>query len=121
MNGPAGREDALNKLKQAREVIITVTGRVTGKKLSTPVWFVLEGDRVILLPVRGSESSWLKNLVKDHRIELAIGDTVIPSEARVVSDLLQVNNVFDRFRSKYRSMWSESYYTKRDVYVEVPV
>lgn len=121
MKGPAGREDALNKLKQSREVVITVTGRVTRKKLSTPVWFVLEGDRVMLLPVRGSGSSWLKNLEKDHHIELAIGDTVIPCEAKIVGDLQQVNSVFDKFRSKYQSMWSESYYTKRDVYVEVPV
>jgi hypothetical protein len=121
MNGPANREEILNKLKKSSEVNITVTGRITRKKLSTPVWFVLDGDRVTLLPIKGSESSWLKNLAKDPHIELGVDDIAIPSKAKLVRDSQRVNKVFDKFRSKYRSMWSESYYTKRDVYVEVPV
>ena len=121
MKGPTNREDVLNKLKKSKEVNITVTGRITGKKISTPVWFVLDGNRVILLPIKGSESSWLKNLAKDPHIELGVDDNAIPSRAKLVRDSDQVNKVLDKLRSKYRSMWSESYYTKRDVYVEVPV
>ena len=121
MKDPANRKDILNKLNQSNEVNITVRGRITRKKLSTPVWFVLDGDRMILLPIKGSQSSWLKNLVKDPHIELGVDDIAIPSKARIERDSHKVNAVFDKFRSKYRSLWSESYYTKRDVYVEVPV
>lgn len=121
MKGPADRGDLLNRLSRSNEVNITVTGRITKRKFSTPVWFVLDAARVLLLPVKGSESNWLKNLTKDPHIELRVEDAGISSKATIVRDSDQVKEVFDKFRAKYRSMWSESYYTKRDVYVEVPV
>ena len=101
---------------------ITVTGRKTKKKFSTPVWFVLDGEeKVILVPTKGSDNDWFKDLVKDPRIELSIDEISIPSNATLVRDSNQVKKVLDKFRAKYKSMWSESYYTKRDVCVEVPV
>ena len=122
MNGSADREGLLNKLKRSGEVNITVTGRKTKKKFSTPVWFVLdEEEKVVLVPMKGSDNNWFKDLAKDPRIELGLSDIVIPSKAKLVRDSKQVEKVLDRFRAKYNSVWSESYYTNRDVYVEVPV
>jgi hypothetical protein len=31
-----------------------------GKTISIPVWFVLEGEKPSLLPVRGSDTQWLQ-------------------------------------------------------------
>ena len=101
---------------------ITVTGRKTKRKLSTPVWFVLDKQgRVILVPMHGPNTGWFKNLVKDPRIELRVDGIPMSFRATIVRDSDKVEEVLDMFRAKYRSMWSESYYTKRDVYVEVPV
>jgi hypothetical protein len=120
MNGPAIREDLLDRLKRSSEVSITVTGRKTKKKFSTQVWFVLNGEKVMLVPMKGSESEWLKDLAKDPQIELRVDKISIPFRATIVRDSDKVERVLDEFRAKYKSMWSESYYSKRDVYVEVP-
>jgi len=45
----------------------------------------------------------------------------VPFNASIVRDPQHVEKVIDRLRVKYRSMWSEVYHTKRDVYVEVTV
>jgi deazaflavin-dependent oxidoreductase (nitroreductase family) len=121
MNQPAQREELLNRLKQSNEVNITVTGRKTKKRLSAPVWFVLDNEKVTFVPVRGSDNNWFKNLLKNPQIELGVGDIVIPFKATIVRDPNRVEMVLDRLRTKYGSMWSESHYTNRDVYVEVPL
>ena len=121
MNDTAQRDNFLKKLKQSYEVKITVTGRKTKKKFSTPVWFTLDGEKVLLVPMKGSDNNWFKDLAKDPRIELSVDDIAIPLKATLVRDSQQVEKVLDKFRAKYRSVWSESYYTKRDVYVEVPL
>jgi hypothetical protein len=115
------RQNLLGKLKQSNEVNITVTGRKTKRRFSAPVWFVLEGEKVILVPMKGSDNNWFKNLVRDPLIELGVGETAISCRAAIVRDSNGVEKVLDRFRAKYRGVWSESYYAKRDVYVEVPV
>jgi len=121
-SAPASRERLLDRLKQSSEVNITVTGLRTKKRISTPVWFTLdEGRKVILVPMKGSDTNWFKNLVTDPQIELGAGGKTAPFKATIVRDSNMVEKVLDKFREKYRSMWSESYYTNRDVYVEVPV
>ena len=122
MSRLAQRENFLKTLRQSNEVKITVTGRKTGRKFSTPVWFVLEGEeKVILVPTKGSDNNWFKNLVKNPLIELSVGGIAFPSRATLVRDSNRVKKVIDQLRAKYESMWSESYYTKREVYVEIPL
>ena len=119
------RENFLSKLKRSGEVLIIVTGRKTKKKFSTPVWFLLEGEdkkeKVLLVPIKGYVCNWFKNLVEDARIRLGVADSTIESEATLVRDRNQVKQLIDKLKAKYESEWSESYYTKRDAYVEVPV
>ena len=80
----------------------------------------MDGEQVILVPMKGSDNEWYKNLTKQPQIELGVDDITIPFKAILVRDSTKVEKVLDKFRAKYKSMWSESYYTKRDVYVEVP-
>ena len=119
--GPADREELLDRLKESREVNITVTGRKTKRRFSAPVWFVLDGDRVAIVPTKGSDNNWFKNLVQTPKIELSAGGISVPFNASIIRDHKLVEKVIDKLRVKYRSMWSEAYYTKRDVYVEVAI
>jgi deazaflavin-dependent oxidoreductase (nitroreductase family) len=119
MSSSNSRGDFLDKPKESSEVRITVTGRKTMKKFSTPVWFVLEGRKVILVPTMGSDNNWFKDLMKDPRIELGVGKSAIASEATVLRDPDQAEKAIGKFRAKYKSMRSDSYSTKRDVCVEV--
>jgi deazaflavin-dependent oxidoreductase (nitroreductase family) len=115
------RRSLLDRLKHSNEVTITVTGRKTKKRFSTPVWFVLDEEKVILVPMKGSDNEWYKDLVEEPQIELGVDGITIPFKAKLVRGPAHVEKALDGFRAKYKSMWSESYYTKRDVYVEVPV
>ena len=108
MNSSVDRQDFLNKLKESSEIRITVTGRKTKKRFLTPVWFVLDGERkVLFVPNTGSDNNWFKDLVKDPQIELSIGDISVTSKANLVRDSGKVKKALDKFRAKYRSMWSE--------------
>jgi len=119
---PNIREELIAKLKRSNEVAITVVGRSSGKKISTPVWFVLNNDdQVMLVPMKGSNSNWFKNLEKHPQIELSAGGKAISSRATIMRDSNQVERILDGFRTKYRPMWSESYYSKRDVCAGIPV
>ena len=56
----AGTKDSLNdRLARCRQIKISVVGRKSGRTISIPVWFVLEGDKLYLLPVQGSDTQWL--------------------------------------------------------------
>jgi hypothetical protein len=45
-----------------------VIGRKSGKTISIPVWFVLEGEKLYLLPVQGSDTQWYKNALRNPQI-----------------------------------------------------
>jgi F420H(2)-dependent quinone reductase len=64
-------EDFKTALKGTREIELTVTGRKSGRKIPLPVWFVQDGERLYLLPVKGSETEWYRNVLRKPAITLA--------------------------------------------------
>jgi hypothetical protein len=64
MSNNQTRNDSLkDRLSRYREINLTVTGRKSGRAISIPVWFVLEDDKLYLLPVQGSDTQWYKNVL----------------------------------------------------------
>ena len=59
-----------DRLTRHREIKLSVIGRKSGKTISIPVWFVLEGEKLYLLPVQGSETQWYKNVIKNPQIRI---------------------------------------------------
>ena len=114
---PAELEGAL---QTASEIEITVTGRRSGRDISNPVWFVQEGERLYLLPVRGAGSDWYRNVLKTPMIRIAAGGAEASAQARPITDPGTVNDIFEEFRAKYGAD-VDRYYPKRDVAVEVPL
>ena len=55
------------RLARYRQIKISVIGRKSGHAISIPVWFVLEGENLFLLPVRGSDTQWYKNVLRNPR------------------------------------------------------
>ena len=113
--------DFKKALADTDEVELTVTGRASGRETSRPVWFVLERDTLYLLPVKGSDSAWLKNVLKTPTIRLAANDVAVTATARPITDLRRVQDVADKFRAKYGADEVKKYYSKFDVAVEVPL
>jgi deazaflavin-dependent oxidoreductase (nitroreductase family) len=116
--GPAELE---RTLEGAREIEITVTGRRTGRQITIPVWFVKEDEKLYLLPLRGSDTDWYRNLLRNPTIRVAAGGAEHTSKAAPVTDPGRVSEVVDKFRRKYGSRDVEAYYSKLDVAVEVPL
>ena len=107
-------------LQGAKEIEITVTGRTSGRSLSYPVWFALDGDKLYLIPVRGSDTDWYKNVRKTPTIRLGARGKTFTTSARLLTDEAQIGKVLEKFRDKYgRNV--QSYYPKLDVAVEVPL
>jgi deazaflavin-dependent oxidoreductase (nitroreductase family) len=112
------RNDALkDRLSRSREINITVTGRKSGRTISIPVWFVLEGDKLYLLPVQGSDTQWYKNVLKNPSIRIDARGAAAEVKVVLVTDPTQVSSVVEKFRAKYGAKDVKKYYSKFDVAV----
>jgi deazaflavin-dependent oxidoreductase (nitroreductase family) len=112
--------DFRTALQGAQIIEITVTGRTSGRSLTYPVWFALEGEKLYLLPVKGSDTDWYKNLRKTPTIGLATKGKTFTTSATLITNEAQVGKVLEKFRDKYGKN-VKSYYPKHDVAVEVPL
>src|SRR5437773_2059803 len=107
-------------LKNNNEIEITVTGRKSGHGISNPVWFVQEGEKLYLLPVKGSDSDWYRNILKTPKMRLNAGGKEWSAEVSAVTDKAKVRDIVEKFRDKYGADQVKKYYSKFDVAVDVP-
>jgi deazaflavin-dependent oxidoreductase (nitroreductase family) len=114
-NKPTGSNALQDRLSRSSELTITVTGRKSGRAISIPIWFVLENDTLYLLPVKGSDSQWYKNVLKNPSIRIQADGTEAKVQAVPVNDAAQVKSVVEKFRAKYGSNDVKKYYSKFDV------
>ena len=85
----------------ARKVmVLTTMGRVTGKKLRTPLWYVRDGDTVYCLSSWGSSSDWLKNLRANSEVTLQIGWRRWNTRA-ATQGMPEIGELLPRFQRKY--------------------
>ena len=112
------RSDALtDRLSRYREININVTGRKSGRTISIPVWFVFDDDKVYLLPVKGSDTQWYKNVLKNRSMRIAARGAEAEFSAVPITDPKQVSSVVEKFRGKYGASDVKKYYSKFDVAV----
>jgi deazaflavin-dependent oxidoreductase (nitroreductase family) len=96
-----------------------VVGRKSGRTISIPVWFVLEGERLYLLPVQGSDTQWYKNVLQNPTIRIDARGVGSEFRAVPVTDAKAVKSVVEKFREKYGAGDVKKYYSKFDVAVLV--
>ncbi len=106
-------------LNSTRELDITVIGRKSGRKISTPVWFINEGDTLYLLPVKGSDSQWYKNVVSTSTIDLAARGSKLTVKPKRITDSNKVKEIVSKFRDKYGAADVKKYYSKFDIALEI--
>jgi hypothetical protein len=64
-------------------VTLSVKGRKSGRNIPRPVWFVYEGNTLYLLPVRGSDTNWYKNLLADPMLKISVNGVERPARQEV--------------------------------------
>jgi deazaflavin-dependent oxidoreductase (nitroreductase family) len=117
MSNQSPRNDALkDRLSRSSEITIAVTGRKSGRTISNPVWFVFDEDKLYLLPVKGSDTQWYKNVLKKPSIQIDVRGEEAEVKAVPVTDAKQVSPVIEKFRAKYGTD-VKKYYSKFDVAV----
>ena len=116
------RNDALkDRLSRFREIKLSVTGRNSGRTISIPVWFVLEGEKLYLLPVQGSDTQWYKNVLKNPSIRIDARGAEAKLQAVPITDAKGVLSVVEKFREKYGADDVKKYSSKFDVAVLVQI
>lgn len=114
----ATHSDSLkDRLSRYKEINLTVTGRKSGQPSSRPVWFVLEGDKLDLLPVQGSDTQWYQNVLKNPKIRVDARGAEAEVKAVAITDPAEVKSVVEKFREKYGAGDVKKYYSKLDVAV----
>jgi hypothetical protein len=106
-------------LERTDRIEIAVMGRRTGRKIAHTVWFVLEGSTLYLLPVRGSDGEWYRNVLEHPTIVVSARGTRLSATAIPITDRARVRDVVEKFRAKHGADDVKKYYTKFDVAVEV--
>jgi hypothetical protein len=91
----------------------------SGRTFSVPVWFALEGHKLYLLPLRGSDTEWYKNVLHTPRIRISARDEEADFQVAPVTDAKAVKSVVEKFREKYGAKDVKKYYSKFDVAVLV--
>ena len=111
--------DLYRKLNKLSEITLSVKGRKSGKNISRPVWFVNEDNTLYLLPNRGSDTAWYKNLLVDPTLKISADSVQTSARDTPITASNRVQDIVGKFQSKYGEL--NKYYTKFDVAVEVPL
>jgi len=80
---------------------------------------VLEGEKLYLLPVRGSDSQWYRNVLKNPSIRIDARGVEAEFRATPISEAETVKSVIEKFREKYGVSDVKKYYSKLDVAVVI--
>ena len=99
------------RLARYRQIKISVVGRKSGRKFSMPVWFVLDGETLYLLPVAGSKTQWYKNVLVNPTIEIDARGVEGEFQAVPIAGAKAVKSVVEKFREKYGASDVKKYYS----------
>src|SRR5882762_6875836 len=116
---PARNDTLKDRLSRFREIKLSVTGRNSGRTISIPVWFVLEGEKLYLLPVQGSDTQWYQNVLKNPSLRIDARGVEAEFRASPVTAAEGVKSVVEKLREKYGAKDVKKYYSKFDVAVVV--
>jgi hypothetical protein len=113
-------EDFRKALDSAEELNITFVGRKTGKKFSTPVWFVNDGEKVYLLPLN-SASNWYRNVLKTPTMVIQALNKRTTAEVLPIRESKRVGEIVQMFGAKYGAGEVKKYYPRPDVAVQLSI
>jgi deazaflavin-dependent oxidoreductase (nitroreductase family) len=85
---------------------VTTTGRRTGRPHTIEIWFGERDGRLYLLSGGGDRSDWVRNMRKEPRVSVHIGDEDRRGVARFVEDPDEDAGARRLLAAKYQS-WRE--------------
>ena len=73
----------INRVADEKYIYLTTKGRKTGNPHTVELWFAVAGNK-IYLSHEGAFTDYMKNILKDNRVEFKIGKTQLKGNARIV-------------------------------------
>jgi deazaflavin-dependent oxidoreductase (nitroreductase family) len=111
---PPGEEDTCKTEMASRADLagqdycyLTTTGRVSGEPREIEIWFGYSLQTAIIYMLSGGRdrSDWVKNLQREPRVSVRVGDETSGGRARVVDDpeedALARNMLFEKYSPRY--------------------
>jgi deazaflavin-dependent oxidoreductase (nitroreductase family) len=93
------------EVRDADYCYLTTSGRISGRPRTIEIWFALEGETVYMLSGGGDRSNWVRNLQREPRVSVRIGDRTFDGRARIVAeereDELARRLLFDKYAPRY--------------------
>jgi deazaflavin-dependent oxidoreductase (nitroreductase family) len=97
---PTSKDSLKERLTRYRQIRLSVVGRKSGRTISIPVWFALDGEKLYLLPVQGSDTQWYRNVLKNPSIRIDARGVEAEFRASPVTAAKGVKSVVEKFREK---------------------
>ena len=82
---------------------------------------MIEGDKLLLIPVTGTESGWYRNVKKTPTVSLRADGAELQAEAKPTEDPATVEHAAEAFGEKYGADKVKDYYPNLNAAVEVPL
>ena len=76
---------------------LTTTGRTSGRRISTPIGYLRDGDTIFAINPYG-RSNWFKNMLANPAVELAIQGQTCKAYGELISDPAEIARVFELYR-----------------------
>ncbi len=92
--------DDLHSLAGRKTIQLTTVGRKSGQKRSVDIWFVVEGDAILVQAGERGQRGWYVNVLHDPHVELALGSVRFAGTAEHLGED-QADRVAALFRRKY--------------------
>ncbi len=80
-------------------MVVTTTGRKTGKKHSTPIGYLRDGDAIIAINPHG-RSNWYKNLLVNPAVTLTVKGEDLSTQAEEVTLQGAIDRLFELYRQQ---------------------
>ena len=84
-------------------MVITTTGRKSGKPFTTPVGYQRDGETVLSFNVNGT-SNWYKNLAQNPLVTIEIKKQISQMRAVYVTDKNEIQQVLDLYKREQPTM-----------------
>lgn len=84
-------------------MIITTTGRKSGKRISTPIGYQWDGNTVVGFNARGI-SNWYKNIAQNPLVTLEIKKKTYQMRAAYVTDTNEIRQILELYKREQPNM-----------------
>jgi deazaflavin-dependent oxidoreductase (nitroreductase family) len=91
---------------------LATTGRKTGLKRVTTIWFGILDGGLYVSSGRGEGSDWVKNINKDPRVEITIGEVTKQGIAKIIQDSHIKQRLRDLYWKKYHILMAVAEFSK---------